>query len=300
MASFSPHQATPLVPAKEPGASSFGECGNCSALLTGPYCSQCGEKKLTAKDYSLSHFAEETLDVFTHLDSKFLRTLKVLFTKPGELSNAYFRGGRSRYTKPLTVFVIINIIFFIVQPHTGLLRYKYNNYMNSPAYSARVREHLLSTKEPEQTYATRFNANLHNQKKSLLIVSVPLLALAMAVLFIGTRRRYAEHLVFSVQVYTFLLVYLTAAVFVLIIPLVTLLSNAGPGAAPAMRLLDSEPGITIVTITGLTTYMYLGLRRAYDASRVRAALSAFLLGWVILLLTGVYHNALFYATFWTT
>ena len=300
MASIFPRQQTPLVPETEPGASSFGECANCGASLTGPYCSQCGEKKLTPKDYSLSHLLEETLDVFTHFDSRFLRTLKVLFTRPGELSNAYFRGGRSRYTKPLTVFVIINIIFFVVQPHTGLLRYKYNNYINDPAHSAQVRAHLLSTKEPEQAYATRFNSNLQNQKKSLLIFSVPLLALAMAALFIGTKRTYAEHLVFAVQAYTFLLVFLTSLVFLLLLPLVAVLRKVGPAAAPVLRIADSELGITIVTIAGLTIYMYLGLRRAYDASRVRAGLSAFVMAWVMAFLTGVYHDVLFYATFWTT
>jgi len=295
---FSRHE-TPPVPARESGASSFGECGNCSAILTGPYCSQCGEKKVTANDYSLSHLAEEAIDVFTHFDSRFLRTLKALVAKPGELSNAYFRGGRSRYTKPLTVFVIINIIFFIVQPHTNLLHDQYTNYIKVPSYSARVREHLLVTKEPEQAYAARFNTNLQNEKKSLLIVSVPLLAIVMALVFFGTRRTYAEHLVFSVQVYTFVLIFLGATV-VLFFPLVWLLGAIGPAAAPALRVLESDLGVVGALVTALTIYMYFGLRRAYEASRFRAALSAFILAWTVAILTGVYHEAVFFATFWMT
>lgn len=105
---------SPLVSTQSSGASSFGECGNCKTPLAGPFCSQCGEKKFSARDYSVVHIADEILGEFTHLDTKFLRTLKVLLTKPGELSRAYFHGGRSRYTKPLTLFVIINIIFFLV------------------------------------------------------------------------------------------------------------------------------------------------------------------------------------------
>lgn len=299
MASIFPRQQTPLVPETEPGASSFGECGNCGAILTGPFCSQCGEKKVTAKDYSISHLAEETLGVFTHFDSKFFRTLKVLFKKPGELSRAYFRGGRSRYTKPLTVFVIINIVFFVVQPHTGLLHDKYDNYIKYPTYGARVREHLLATKEPEQTYAARFNTNLQNQKKSLLIVSVPLLALAMALVFFGTRRTYAEHLVFSVQVYTFVLIFLGATV-ALFFPLAMLLRALGPATTPALRFLESDLVVVGMLITGLAVYMYFGLRRAYETSRVRAALSAFILAWTVAILIGVYHEAVFFATFWTT
>ena len=53
-------------------------------------------------------------------------------------------------------------------------------------------------------------------------------------------------------------------------------------------------------ITGLAVYMYFGLRRAYETSRVRAALSAFILAWTVAILIGVYHEAVFFATFWTT
>lgn len=283
----------------EPGALSVGECGNCRALLTGPYCSQCGEKKLTPKDYSLPHLVEEVLGVFTHLDSKFLRTLKVLFTKPGELSNAYFHGGRSRYTKPLTLFVIINVIFFIVQPHTGLLRYTYLQYINDPSHATAVRAHLLESKEPERDYAARFNANLQNQKKSLLIVSVPVLAVVMGILFMGAGKKYVEHLVFSVQVYTFLLSYLAGVVLLVLLPAAMLLRTGSRGES-IVRVLDSELGITTIVIAGLTVYMYLGFRRAYGSSMVRAALSGFVLALTIGLLTGVYHDSLFYVTFWTT
>jgi hypothetical protein len=268
--------------------------------MVGPYCSQCGEKKLTRNDYSLGHFAEETIGVFTHLDTKFLRTLKVLLTKPGELSNAYFHGGRSRYTKPLTLFVIINVVFFIVQPHTGLLHYKYLDYMTERHYAAVVNAHLARTKEPQQTYAARFDAHLQNQKKSLLIFSVPVLAIVMALIFLGTHRAYAEHLVFSVQVYTFLLIYLAVLVVAVGLVLVTLPPIFGAGAAPLTRAVQSEAVVIAITIIGLTAYMYVGLRRAYDASRLRAALSAFILAWAVGYLTGVYRKALFYATFWTT
>ena len=267
--------------------------------MAGPYCSQCGEKKLTRKDYSLAHFAEEALGVFTHLDTKFLRTLKVLLTRPGELSNAFFHGGRSRYTKPLTLFVIINVVFFIVQPHTGLLRYKYLNYMAERHYAALVNAHLADTKEPQQTYAARFDAHLQNQKKSLLIFSVPVLALVMALIFLGTHRAYAEHLVFSVQVYAFLLIYLAALVVAVGLLLLTL-GIFGPAAEPLTHAVQSEAVVIALTIVGLTIYMYLGFRRAYDASRLRAALSAFFLAWAVGYLTGVYRKALFYATFWTT
>lgn len=300
MTSPSPRHDTPLISAESSGASALGECGNCKAALAGPFCAQCGEKKFSSSDYSVVHLADEILGEFTHFDTKFLRTLKVLLTRPGELSRAYFHGGRSRYTKPLTLFIIINVIFFLVQPHTNLLHYKYADYLYDPHHRSAIHAHLLQTKEPEVRYAARFDANLQDQKKSLLIVSVPILALVMGVLFIGARRTYAEHLVFSVQVYAFMLTFLPAALFLVLIPVAIVAKAVGPAAALVANGADSDVGISILLLSTLTIYIYKGLRRAYDASRVRAAISAVVMAFTVGQLTGVYHNELFYATFWIT
>ena len=291
---------TPSVPTSEPGAFSFGNCGNCGAELTGKFCSQCGEKKLTPKDYSVRHFVDEAIDDFTHFDSRFLRTVKLLLRKPGELSNAFFHGGRSRYTKPLSLFIIINIVFFFVQPHTGLFGYKYAQYMKNQGHHAAVQEHLRKTGESEQSYATRFNANLQNQKKSLLIVAVPFLALFMTVLFAGSGRTYAEHLVFSVQVYAFLLIYLAGVVILVLFPLIFALPKLWPAAGRVMWWLQTETGIDLILLVGLATYMYLGFRRAYRSSPLRSGINAVILAGATGVTIGGYHNLLFYLAFWTT
>ena len=84
------------------------------------------------------------------------------------------------------------------------------------------------------------------------------------------------------------------------LPVITLLRLAGPAGEPAIRVLDSDTGITVLVITALTIYMYLGFRRAYGSSKTRAALSSFVLAWAVGFLTDVYHDGLFYITLWTT
>ena len=72
----------------------------------------------------------------------------------------------------------------------------------------------------------RFNANLYNQKKSLLIVAVPVLALFMSILFVGSRsEHYAEHFVLSVQVYAFLLSFLAVAAAMFLLLMLVLRRN---------------------------------------------------------------------------
>jgi hypothetical protein len=243
---------------------------------------------------------EETLAEFAHFDSKFLRTLNLLFTQPGQLSNAFFHGGRSRYTKPLTLFIIINVIFFFAQPYTGLFNYNYVEYIAHPGHRKAFQDHLRQTGESQQSYMTRFDANLQNQKKSLLIVAVPVLALIMGILFVGSGRTYAEHLVFSVQVYAFLLAYLAAVALFVLVPVALALRAVGPAAAPIVRTLGSENTIDAILLAGLVVYIYAGLRRAYEASRLHAAVNAVILACAAGLLIAAYYNVLFYATFWTT
>ncbi|MDQ6718788.1 MAG: DUF3667 domain-containing protein, partial [Gemmatimonadota bacterium] len=175
--------------------------------MTGSFCSQCGEKKFEKADYSLRPVIEEAVGEFIHFDGRLLRTVKTLVRKPGELARAYFHGGRSRYTRPLTLFVMINLVFFIIQPHTSLLGYGYSNYTNvrnsgGQRHIELIRAKLARTHEPAAEYAGRFNTVLQDQKKSVLLFSVPFLAVAMLLLFAGSGRTYAEHLVFAVHVYT--------------------------------------------------------------------------------------------------
>ncbi len=287
------------------GASSFGTCGNCGNTLDGRFCSQCGEKRISVEDYSLRKVVHEVAEDFVHLDSKILRTLKALLTMPGFLSKVYFAGGRSRYTKPLTLFVVLNIFFFVVQPHTGLLSYGYSQYLSEQSRGNErrremVREKLLESREPEKDYAIRFNSRLQEQKKSMLIFSVPMLAIAMLVLYFRKRRFYVEHLVFAIHVYAFLLIALVLTVGMMVALMAVISPLFGASGLEYAKMIESEAGLSLILGSALFTYIFLGLRRAYQDSRAGAAIRAAGMTFVILILTGFYHDLLFYATFFTT
>lgn len=68
-------------------------CCNCRKPLTGPYCARCGQK---AQDHKrpLHTFFGELWGGFFSLDSRFWKTIRVLLTKPGFLTNVYNVGQR--------------------------------------------------------------------------------------------------------------------------------------------------------------------------------------------------------------
>ena len=304
MSSSSPSSETPPSPTPS-GPSHFGSCANCGATLYGPFCAQCGEKRIDRADYSLRSVGREIIEELSPVDSKILRTLRALLTKPGLLSQHYFEHGRSRYTKPLALFVALNIVFFFVQPYTGLLRYSYEQYTNPSSQAGARRAQLVAsklanTRENPQTYQARFNLTLQQQKKSMLIFSVPLLAAVMLVLYAGSGRYYAEHLVFSIHVYAFLLILMAFIVTAAFSLLFLVLSHLGSTAQRMMTMLETEATLLVVVNGGLAAYIALGLRRAYRDRPVVATLRAIVLSIAVLVILVVYRDALFYLTLWIT
>ena len=79
-------------------------CANCGTILTGPFCSQCGQHD---KDYhrSLWRFFTDFLDNFLCWDNKFLLTVQPLLRQPGFLTQEFMAGRRARYVHPLRLFL---------------------------------------------------------------------------------------------------------------------------------------------------------------------------------------------------
>jgi TM2 domain-containing membrane protein YozV len=300
-----PSSNAPLTPDSGSAQSHFGNCANCGATLYGPFCAKCGEKRIDRHDYSLRTVGQEIIDELSPVDSKILRTLRALVTKPGLLSQHYFEHGRSRYTKPLTLFVALNLVFFFIQPYTGLLRYSYAQYTNPVSAAGARRAQLVESKlavthETPQNYQTRFDLILQQQKKSMLIFSVPLLAAVMFLIYAGSGRYYAEHLVFSIHVYAFLLIFMALIVTTAFALLFLVLRHAGSAAQPMMTMLKTEATLVIVVSVGLATYIALGLHRAYRDRWVAATVRGILLSMTIFLILLLYRDALFYLTLWMT
>ncbi len=86
-------------------------CQNCGAQLHGPYCAACGQHDV---DYhrSLWPILEDALEGFLHVDGKFFRTVRLLFTRPGFLTQEFNAGRRVAYTQPLRLYIFASLLFF--------------------------------------------------------------------------------------------------------------------------------------------------------------------------------------------
>ena len=121
-------------------------CASCGTARVGPYCHACGEKRLDRHDYAFLHFAEHTVDTFTHLDVKVFKSLWSLVAKPGVMAADVLAGRRVRWAKPFQTFLIANLIFFLGATAIGVSFFdaSLDIQLNNP-YSALIRP-LAETK----------------------------------------------------------------------------------------------------------------------------------------------------------
>lgn len=107
----------PAQPARGPDAvespePSSEQCGNCGAVLTGPFCAQCGQAHHELRP-SFGHLFEEIVEEIAHVDAKLPKTLWLLVSRPGFLSREYFAGRRARYIGPFKIYILCSVVFFL-------------------------------------------------------------------------------------------------------------------------------------------------------------------------------------------
>lgn len=87
-------------------------CENCHKVVTGAFCSHCGQSVESTLKYFWNVILHLLDDIFS-FDSRASRTILPLMFKPGFLTNEYFAGRRVHYVPPLRLYLFISIIFFL-------------------------------------------------------------------------------------------------------------------------------------------------------------------------------------------
>lgn len=86
-------------------------CSGCGATLVGPFCHACGQehrpRNLPMKDLIGNVMAESF-----NIEGRTFRTADAMLRRPGDLLVA-FREGRSLYTTPFKLFLIVSAAFFV-------------------------------------------------------------------------------------------------------------------------------------------------------------------------------------------
>jgi len=282
-------------------------CANCGASLTGPYCSKCGQKKEGKSDFKVSHFLGETFHAFTHFDSKFFATIKNLFRRPGFLTLEYIQGHRKKYMNPIQLFLVCNIFYFLFatfDTFTTPLQYlKEGLFRNkiSEMVDAKVKEEGISYKD----YELKFNERSKGEAKTLIILMIPIYAFFISLLFMGQRRYFVEHLVFSLHFYSFMLIFMIFGfqIIYILITLIMLLARvtklvSHEEAVAVLQFFNVDEGITILSGIFYFAYLFVAMKRVYAQSNFESFFKALISVYLIYFTITIYRSLLFFSTFY--
>ena len=88
-------------------------CDNCGAEKLGHYCAVCGQSD---RDYRRNVFpvVGAVLSETFEIDSRLLKTVPKLLTRPGFLSLEFSRNRRAGYLSPFRLYLFTSIVFFFV------------------------------------------------------------------------------------------------------------------------------------------------------------------------------------------
>ena len=198
-------------------------CLNCTAILEGPYCSQCGQAK-SARLIPFRVWMAEFVENFLSLDSKLLKTLNRILFQPGQATVDFAAGRRVPYSGPIRVYIIVSAVSIAVMALHGV--FAAENGMIAPGV------------RPDADFQKRVQ---------FLFPFVNLLSpfVTAAMLAILQRKQFCQlHLAFSLHFWTFLVAIGTPMIF---LPPVSVWSLA------------ATAGLALI----LMCYLYIAHRRVY-------------------------------------
>jgi hypothetical protein len=272
-------------------------CKSCSNKFQGLYCNVCGEKVLEPKDRTFKSFLQNILLAITFADNKFVKTLWLVVRKPGFISKEYAEGKRVNYIRPLQLFFILNLIYFLFTPlqlfntslRTQLYLRSHSKLVQSMVFSKVGKDPLLL-----QGYELMYNEKSTSLAKLLVIVFVVVAAVPMAIIYRKRNRFFTDHVTLAVELTTFNL-----AVNAILLSLFLMLTNI----VLHMSHLGWEKYIDDVTLTIVfvltNTYFLFSAGRTFYNQRGYMLLVKIALGMLGLFVAlEVYRLILFLVTFW--
>lgn len=270
-----------------------GICKNCDAVTRGNFCQQCGQATHLHVP-SAREFLHEFVAHYVALEGKLWRSLKLLFFKPGLLTREYIEGRRVRYVEPLRLYLTFSIIFFFLFKLSGLELYNGDSapsaappVVSAPAdslppqgapvalrgrveLSERDREvarefaeihprfgevvaNFLRLARAGQTEAAK--RAFYSYAPYAIFLLMPVFALFLKLLYLGSGRRYGEHFLFALHSNAF--AFFTLSLFI---------------------VANSWGFLRFVLQVWLIFYLPTAMRRVYGGSRFSTALR-----WIVLL-----------------
>lgn len=230
-------------------------CLNCGTAVELEFCPACGQRRGDHRRsvWSLvGDFFRETLE----LDGRLGRTLRAML-RPGRITREYNEGKRQRYVSPVRLYLFISVVLFASasislrihmmldpSPPTEELRIDDPDTAGIPTDNAAgraIQERLDELRRmPPAEREEEIVTSALDHGPMVMFFMLPVFAVWLKIVFVGTGRLLVEHLVFSLHLHS--------VWFLLLLPAVI---NAAAWSA--------------IFVLPIPVYTFVALRTAYDA-----------------------------------
>ena len=193
-------------------------CSNCGEELKGMFCHCCGQYATEANE-SLPRFIKHYLDTNFSYDGRLWITLKYLLIRPGFLPHEYTKGRITSYMHPFKLYMFTSFVFFFLFFSFTLdkeLVTELNSNTNNLTINLNDTNAQTTGKTTRITDLSKFfniaSGHFKTYSPMAMFFLMPVFALILMLIYRQKRYSYVHHLIFSINIYTVLLILFSIAI----------------------------------------------------------------------------------------
>ena len=182
-------------------------CPTCGEAITREFCPACGEQKYNRHSFSFRHFVRHAAHELLELDSKILRTVRYMFSKPAFVTAEYLAGKRSRYVNPFRLYVLcFALSTWLTSTYHPVLDFKNVSNADRTGKLNHALAKLADRKGvPEEVLIQHMNERLHRYYEGSKILNALVMACLLAIFYRKRKWYFGEHAVTSFYFLSFTL-----------------------------------------------------------------------------------------------
>lgn len=215
---------------------------------------------------------------------------------PGKLSADYAEGKRRKYMKPISIFFLANLIYFLfpllntfttnLSIQTGV------NFVHSDLAESWVRSEISELDISYEEYELLYDTKTAELSKLLIILMAIFIAGFFSIIHLGSKRNLlADHLTIALELMSFILLFCLQLVSIVLIIAVMI--------SPEMKFLFSNTYLSAISLS-ILVYFFLRMERTfYGFSWPRSIVNVVLCILSIYVSLQLYRGLLFFITFWS-
>lgn len=269
-------------------------CSNCDSVLSGKYCSHCGQKKFDRSQKTFRHLLHDVFHFLTHLEGNIFTTFKTTVLAPGTYSKEYFSGKQKKYFKPISFFLII-VIAYLAFPFMEGLNMNLSGHKHMIIYgkmaTQQIDKKLIQDGISYEGYSEIYANQSAKIAKPLLLSFIPLTAILLWAFFYKNKNLFYEHLIVSTEVNA---IYIFMLYFMIPI-LATILMRLGT----PIHLFEDQ-FIFPLSLILFSIYLLVVFKKCYPSSNYLIIKSLAISVLHFLVVQTIYRFILFEFTYFTT